>query len=123
MAVRGVGVTWEGSIVAPISETRQNCSMMHIDDLELPDCLERLNDGSICIAGHRVSLFNIIDAVYNGRSVSEMHSDFPTVARAQTIRSARFLYQELGCTSRVLRRAMPGCRETPTVHEKRWSDS
>jgi uncharacterized protein (DUF433 family) len=52
---------------------------MHIDDLELPDCLERLNDGSIRITGHRVSLFNIIDAVYNGRSISEMHSEFPTV--------------------------------------------
>ena len=55
--------------------------MMRIDDLELPDCLERLKDGSIRIAGHRVSLFNMIDAVYNGRSVSEMHSDFPTVAQ------------------------------------------
>ena len=54
---------------------------MDIDDVELPECLERLKDGSIRVAGHRVSLFHILDAVYNGRSDHEIQSLYRTITR------------------------------------------
>jgi uncharacterized protein (DUF433 family) len=57
------------------------CTAMDIDDVELPDCLERLKDGSIRVAGHRVSLFHILDAIYNGHSEHQIQSLFPTITR------------------------------------------
>jgi len=58
---------------------------MDIDDVELPDCLERLSDGSIRVAGHRVSLFHVLDAIYNGHSEREIQSLFPTITRRKLL--------------------------------------
>jgi hypothetical protein len=43
------------------------CIAMDIDDFELPDCLERLEDGSIRVAGHRVSPFHVLDALHGSK--------------------------------------------------------
>ena len=54
---------------------------MDIMDLTLPDCLERLEDGTIRVAGHRVLLYHILDAVYSGCSISEIESLYPTISQ------------------------------------------
>jgi|ERR1017187_5734739 uncharacterized protein (DUF433 family) len=57
----------------------QNIKAMDINDAELPECLERLEDGSIRVAGHRVLLFHILDAIYAGHSNDEIEALFPTI--------------------------------------------
>ena len=54
---------------------------MNIDDMELPECLARLGDGSIRVAGHRVSLFRVLDAIYDGHSITKIHSLYPTISK------------------------------------------
>ena len=44
----------------------------------LPECLERA-DGGIRITGHRVSLFRILDAIFDGVSIERMREMFPTI--------------------------------------------
>jgi uncharacterized protein (DUF433 family) len=57
------------------------CIAMDIDHVELPECHERLKDGSIRVAGHRVSLFHVLEAVYKGRSEHEVLLLYPTITR------------------------------------------
>ena len=58
---------------------------MEIDKVELPKCLERLEDGSIRLAGHRVSLFYVVDALYNGHSEHEIQSMYPTISKRKLL--------------------------------------
>jgi hypothetical protein len=49
-----------------------------IDRLELPPSLERIGQ-SIRVAGHRVSLFHVLDAIFDGTSTERMREMFPTI--------------------------------------------
>jgi uncharacterized protein (DUF433 family) len=53
---------------------------MALLDLELPDCLERWDDGSVRVAGHGVILYHILELMVDGRPFSELESRFPTIA-------------------------------------------
>jgi uncharacterized protein (DUF433 family) len=52
---------------------------MALETLELPDCLERLPDGSVRIQGHRVSLYDILDHLFSFRAEEDLQSLYPTV--------------------------------------------
>jgi uncharacterized protein (DUF433 family) len=54
---------------------------MTIHDLKLPDFLERLDDGSIRIAGHRVTLFHILDSVYTEDDTEDIKDIYPTISQ------------------------------------------
>jgi uncharacterized protein (DUF433 family) len=47
--------------------------------LELPPYFDRWEDGSIRIKGHRVSLYEILDALYAGHSIDEINDLYPTI--------------------------------------------
>src|SRR4051794_10852883 len=49
-----------------------------IDKLGLPDELERTDD-TIRVAGHRVSLYLILDAYLGGKSIDEIREMYPTI--------------------------------------------
>ncbi len=49
-----------------------------IDPLELPPSLERVERG-IRVTGHRVSLFQVLDAMLDGASLERLREKFPTV--------------------------------------------
>ena len=51
--------------------------------LTLPDCLERWKDGSIRVAGHRVMLYHIVDAIYEKSDLQELRNRFPTISKKQ----------------------------------------
>jgi uncharacterized protein (DUF433 family) len=50
-----------------------------LETLELPDCLERLPDGSVRIKGHRVSLYDMLDHLFSDRAEEDLQSLYPTV--------------------------------------------
>ena len=50
----------------------------NIDRLELPPSLERIGR-SIRIAGHRISLVQVLDAIFDGTSTERMREMFPTI--------------------------------------------
>jgi uncharacterized protein (DUF433 family) len=50
----------------------------------LPDYLERI-DGTIRIAGHRISLYLILDALYEKKELHEIQSLYPTIPRRQIL--------------------------------------
>jgi hypothetical protein len=52
---------------------------MDLETLELPDCLERLPDGSVRIKGHRVSLYDMLDHLFSYQGEEDLQSLFPTV--------------------------------------------
>jgi hypothetical protein len=52
---------------------------MDLGTLELPDCLERLPDGSFRIQGHRVSLYDILDHLFSYQGEEDLQSLYPTV--------------------------------------------
>src|ERR1017187_10054257 len=52
---------------------------MELLDLDLPDCLERWDDGSIRVSGHRVMLSQIVDFLCDGKGLEELESRFPSV--------------------------------------------
>jgi uncharacterized protein (DUF433 family) len=52
---------------------------MNLDEMDLPDCLERLEDGSIRISGHRVSLYHVLDALYANHDSDAIEDLFPTI--------------------------------------------
>jgi uncharacterized protein (DUF433 family) len=66
---------------------------MSVLDLELPDCLERWEDGSIRVAGHRVMLYHVLEFMFDGRPFCELESRFPTIA-GETLRSVWDFCQE-----------------------------
>jgi uncharacterized protein (DUF433 family) len=49
-----------------------------IDRLELPPSLERIGP-TIRVAGHRISLFQVLDAIFDGTSTERMREMFPTI--------------------------------------------
>jgi hypothetical protein len=49
-----------------------------IDRLDLPPCLERIGR-AIRVAGHRVSLVQVLDAVFDGTSTERMREMVPTI--------------------------------------------
>jgi hypothetical protein len=49
-----------------------------LDRLELPPCLERIGR-AIRVAGHRVSLVQVLDALFDGISTERMREMFPTI--------------------------------------------
>jgi uncharacterized protein (DUF433 family) len=53
-----------------------------IGKLELPACLERVED-SIRVAGHRVSLFHIVDELLDGTPPERLRKMFPTIPDAK----------------------------------------
>jgi uncharacterized protein (DUF433 family) len=52
---------------------------MPLLDLELPECLERWEDGSVRVAGHRVMLYHVLEFMFDGRPFCELESRFPTI--------------------------------------------
>lgn len=48
-----------------------------------PDCIEKTSDGAIRVAGHRVSLYLILDAIFLGAPIREIRSMYPTIAAQQ----------------------------------------
>jgi uncharacterized protein (DUF433 family) len=53
-----------------------------IDKLELPACLERIG-GGIRVAGHRVSLFQIVDELLDETPPERLREMFPTIPDAK----------------------------------------
>jgi uncharacterized protein (DUF433 family) len=45
----------------------------------LPDFLERWDDGEIVARGHRIRLFTILDDYKAGKSVAQIAADYPTL--------------------------------------------
>lgn len=52
---------------------------MNLDNLDLPDSLERLEDGSTRISGHRVSLYHVLDALYANHATEAIEDLYPTI--------------------------------------------
>ncbi len=48
-----------------------------------PGCIEKTSDGAIRVAGHRVSLYLILDAIFLGAPIHEIRSMYPTIAAQQ----------------------------------------
>jgi hypothetical protein len=57
--------------------------MRDFGDLELPDCLEQWEDGSIHVAGHRVTLYHIIDHLKTSGDPTGLEDRFPTIPVAK----------------------------------------
>jgi hypothetical protein len=57
---------------------RPNSIQTDIDRVELPPCLERIGR-SIRVAGHRISLFHVLDAIFDQTSTERMREMFPTI--------------------------------------------
>lgn len=53
-----------------------------MQQLVLPDCVETRSDGAVVVRGHRVSLFLILQAHYDGLTVEEIHERYPTITMA-----------------------------------------
>ena len=62
-------------------------------DLRLPISLERWDDGSIRVTGHRVMLFDIIDSMLEEDDFSELGSRFPSISLSQLHEIVRFCYE------------------------------
>ena len=60
----------------------------------LPECLEQV-DGGIRITGHRVSLFRILDAIFDGVSIERMSEMFPTIPPCQLSDVVTFCNQQI----------------------------
>lgn len=52
---------------------------MSLDEIELPACLERVN-GGVRVSGHRVALFQVLDALYDGNTMDRIEEMFPTIS-------------------------------------------
>lgn len=52
---------------------------MELLELMLPPCLERWEDGSIRVAGHRVLLSQILEFVYGDGGLDELRDRFPSL--------------------------------------------
>ncbi len=48
-----------------------------------PGFIEKTSDGAIRVAGHRVSLYLILDAIFLGTPIHEIRSMYPTIAAQQ----------------------------------------
>ena len=57
---------------------RPNSIDTDIDQLEPPPSLERIGY-SIRVAGHRISLFQVLDAIFDGTPTERMREMFPTI--------------------------------------------
>jgi uncharacterized protein (DUF433 family) len=58
--------------------SQSNSIQADIDRLELPPSLERIGR-SIRIAGHRISLVQVLDAIFDGTSTERVREMFPTI--------------------------------------------
>ena len=56
----------------------QTARRLDLDRLEPPPSLERIGR-SIRVAGHRISLFHVLDAIFDGTSAARMREMFPTI--------------------------------------------
>ena len=55
---------------------------MNFGHADLPESLERLEDGSIRVTGHRVSLYHILNALYETDDAAEISDRYPTIPMA-----------------------------------------
>jgi uncharacterized protein (DUF433 family) len=105
---------------------RTHDDVMSLDRIALPDCLERCADGSIRVRGHRVSLYLILDALFSGKTISEIESLYPTIPAPELHQVLLFcdmhtgimyLYykEQRSAAAAVLARPNPG----PTLEELR----
>ncbi|HZW30917.1 MAG TPA: hypothetical protein VFF52_09440 [Isosphaeraceae bacterium] len=60
------------------SSSRPNSIPPDFDHLELPPSLERIGR-AIRVAGHRISLVQVLDAIFDGISTERMREMFPTI--------------------------------------------
>ena len=60
------------------SLSQPNSIPADIDHLELPPSLERVGR-AIRVAGHRISLVQVLDAIFDGTSTERMREMFPTI--------------------------------------------
>jgi hypothetical protein len=65
-----------------------------VDRLELPPSLERIGR-TIRVTGHRVSLFHVLDAIFDGTSTERMREMFPTVPARRMDEVRSFCEQNL----------------------------
>ena len=77
------------------------------NQLELPPSLERVG-GGIRVAGHRVSLFHVLDALLDGTSIDRMREMFPTIPPWKLEEVVSFCMQHLD----LMRRYHAEQRET-----------
>jgi uncharacterized protein (DUF433 family) len=98
-----------------------------ISKLPLPEPLERLPDGEIRIRGHRVSLFDVADALIAGEPLARIRSCYPTIpARAlrqveafcnEHADQVRIYHAEKRAAAEALRSSRP--HDGPTLAELR----
>lgn len=50
-----------------------------MSQIVLPACVETREDGSIVVRGHRVSLYLILQAHYEGLAVDGIHERYPSI--------------------------------------------
>jgi uncharacterized protein (DUF433 family) len=70
-----------------------------LDRLELPPALERIGP-TIRVAGHRISLIQILDAIFDGISTERLMEMFPTIPARKLAEVSSFCEQK----SELLRR-------------------
>jgi hypothetical protein len=70
-----------------------------IDRLDLPPSLERIGR-AIRVAGHRVSLVQVLDAVLDGTSTERMREMFPTIPAWKLDEVLTFCAENLGLLRR-----------------------
>ncbi len=64
--------------------------MTDLTRLRLPKSLQRWDDGTIRVSGHRIMLYHIIECLYDHGDFNELTLRFPTVAAAQLRGILRF---------------------------------
>ena len=52
---------------------------MSPDEIEFPACLERVR-GGVRVSEHRVALFQVLDALYDGTPMERLEEMFPTIS-------------------------------------------
>jgi uncharacterized protein (DUF433 family) len=100
-----------------------------IIDLDLPPCLEHWEDGSIHIEGHRVSVHDVLDALYAGHSIEEINDLYPTISASKLTQVVDFyslhpgtlreFHQEQQRKAEVRRTAHPPVGPTRAELQKR----
>ncbi len=63
--------------------------------MDLPDYLNRLPDGEIVVAGHRIGLFHLVQYYNEGESAEMLASRYPTLSLALVHRVIAFYLDHL----------------------------
>jgi uncharacterized protein (DUF433 family) len=91
---------------------------LDLSALPLPSVLERTPDGTIRVSGHRVSLYLILDATFDGKSIAELHSLFPTVPIDQLQQVVAFCDQHAETMRRYFQEQDQAARAAEMSHQQ-----